>query len=208
MPLTEPLAPLDGLLLAGGKSRRMGRDKANLVYPVTHEPQWKRMTALLAEPCRKVLVSVGPDQVLHDHVPEAGVSLLRDREPGMGPLAGILNAVEHHPGSAWLVLACDLPLLDASILECLLAARGTAPAVAFRSSHDGLPEPLCALYEPAFHPVLRQAFEEGRFCPRKILMDHPSATRLIDLPRADALDNANTPAEYERLAGLLTSRLS
>jgi len=93
------------------------------------------------------------------------------------------------------VLACDLPYLDARTLDVLIAARDPQRvATAFRSSHDGLPEPLCAIYEPRALEGVRAHVAGGRNCPRKFLIN--ADTKLLDQPDARALDNVNTVAEY------------
>jgi molybdopterin-guanine dinucleotide biosynthesis protein A len=97
------------------------------------------------------------------------------------------------------VLACDLPFLDAGTLDELVAARRPgAVALAFKSSHDGLPEPLCAIYEPAARPLLEAHIGAGRNCPRKFLMNTPGVD-LLDPPNPRALDNVNTVEEYGRV---------
>ena len=196
-------APLFGLLLAGGKSRRMGADKANLVYGETGLPEWKRMAGLLAGVCERVFVSIRQGQILNIRAPDDPYTFLPDPPESKGPLTGLLTAAEDHPEVAWLMVACDLPLLDAPILQHLLTHRGKAEAIAYHSAHDGLPEPMCAIYEPAMIPRFLKAFHEDIRCPRKILINHPASVRLIDLPDPRALDNANTPDEYNRIDGLL-----
>ena len=85
--------------------------------------------------------------------------------------------------AAWLVLACDLPLLDQATLEHLLRSRRPErQATAYRSSHNGLPEPLCAIYEPSSREAIRAHVASGRDCPRKFLINantelHRSAAR-------------------------------
>src|SRR6185437_1654673 len=74
-------------------------------------------------------------------------------------------------------------------------------ATAYRSSHDGLPEPLCAIYEPSSREALRAHVAGGRDCPRKFLIN--ADTALLDQPEPGALDNVNTPQEY----GSVTDRL-
>jgi molybdopterin-guanine dinucleotide biosynthesis protein A len=119
-----------------------------------------------------------------------------DRLENMGPIAGIVAAQSEHPQVAWLVLACDLPFLDAATLEHLLSARQPQrQATAYRSSHDGLPEPLCAIYEPASRAALAAYVARGRQCPRKFLLQADVA--LLDEPNPRALDNVNTPEEYD-----------
>jgi molybdenum cofactor guanylyltransferase len=183
--------PLYGLVLAGGRSERMGQDKAAL--PVAGRTQLERTMALLAPRVARGFISVRGDQ---RHEPlRAGFEQIADTREGLGPIAGILAAQERFPDCAWLVLACDLPLLDAATLDCLLRARAPARlATAFRSSHDGLPEPLCAVYEPASRPVLAAYVARGHNCPRKFLMS--ADVELLDEPDPRALDNANTPEEY------------
>jgi molybdopterin-guanine dinucleotide biosynthesis protein A len=184
--------PLHGLVLAGGRSTRMGRDKAALAYG-EGPPQLERAMALLAPHVVDAYVSVRADQggdPLRARFPQ-----IADAHENLGPIAGILAAQGRHPGSAWLVLACDLPLLDAPTLEHLLRHRDPArTATAYRSSHDGLPEPLCAVWEPRSRAPLAEYVAAGRDCPRKFLIG--ADTLLLDEPNPRALDNVNTPREY------------
>jgi len=184
--------PIYALVLAGGKSSRMQTDKAALAY--RGRAQLAETMHLVAPLLARAFVSVRPDQV--DDPLRAGFAQVVDRRADIGPLAGILAAQEEYPDVAWLVLACDLPFLNASTLKHLLHARDPARlASAYRSSHDALPEPLCAIYEPASHAALAAYLESGRQCPRKFLSE--ANVHLIALPDAHALDNVNTRAEYE-----------
>jgi molybdopterin-guanine dinucleotide biosynthesis protein A len=132
-----------------------------------------------------------------------GLPQIVDSYDAVGPVAGILSAQDRYPDAAWLVLACDLPLLDATTLEQLIEARdATADAAVFTSSHDGLPEPLCAIWEPSSHALLKQRYEAGSYCPRKAL----SQSRIVLLPAPGAaLDNVNTPEEREAMQQRLES---
>ena len=103
----EMRAPLHGLVLAGGRSTRMGRDKATLAYH--GRSQLETAWALLAPRVSDRFVSVRPDQV-GDPV-RAQHPQIVDGPEGLGPAAGILAAQRAHPQAAWLVLACDLPFL-------------------------------------------------------------------------------------------------
>lgn len=182
-------APLYGLLLAGGRSQRMQRDKATLDY--AGEPQLMRAWHLLQACTERCFVSVRADQ--RDEPMRAGLPQLVDTHVDLGPAAGILSAQEAYPDAAWLVVACDLPLLDEDTLRQLVAARApTRSATAFASRHDGLPEPLCAIWEPASHDLLKARSLDGHACPRKALLKMD--TLLLDAP-GDVLDNVNTPEE-------------
>ena len=89
------------------------------------------------------------------------------------------------------MVACDLPNIDALTMRELLQHRTCEhPFVAFASSHDGLPEPLCALYLDGSEALLRTFVEDGLHCPRKMLIRSP--TLLLEQPNPRALDNVNT----------------
>ena len=100
------------------------------------------------------------------------------------------------------MVAVDLPRLDAATLQHLLAMRDPArEATAFISHHDGLPEPLCALWEPASHARLLARVQAGKPCPRKALIE--ADTQLLQPLAAHALDNINTPEELASLRAQL-----
>jgi molybdopterin-guanine dinucleotide biosynthesis protein A len=185
-------APVYGLVLAGGKSLRMHADKAALSYH--GRAQLTEAMRLVTALVQRAFVSVRADQV--DDPLRAGFAQIIDCEVNMGPIAGIMAAQAQFPDVAWLVVACDLPFLDARTLEHLLAARDPArAATAYLSSHDGLPEPLCAIYEPASGEALETYLREGRLCPRKFLLKG-DVHRIAALD-ARALDNINTRDEYD-----------
>ena len=183
--------PLYGLVLAGGRSTRMQRDKAALAYHGRTQLEWAM--ELVSPFVERAFVSVRPDQA-SDPV-RAKFEQIVDAQDNLGPIAGIVAAQAAHPGAAWLVLACDLPFLDAATLKHLIwARREDRPATAYRSSHDGLPEPLCAIYEPASREAIMGYVATGKNCPRKFLIR--SEAHLIEEPNPRALDNVNTPEEY------------
>jgi molybdopterin-guanine dinucleotide biosynthesis protein A len=184
-------APVYGLVLAGGRSTRMRADKAALTYQ--GQTQLERAMALLQDLVPRAFVSVRADQAADPL--RARFARIVDRRENIGPIAGLLAAQAEHPHAAWLVLACDLPLLDRPSLQHLLQARDPARlATAYRSSHDGLPEPLCAIYEPASGGPLAAHLAAGRNCPRKFLLS--ADVKMLDEPNPRALDNINTPEEY------------
>ena len=190
--------PLFGLVLAGGASTRMRTDKATLQYHGQPQLQWA--FELVAKFCAASFVSVRPDQ--RGDAARAGHPQIVDRQPGIGPIAGISAALLEHPKAAWLVLACDLPFLTEHTLEHLIAHRDASKiATAYRSAHDGLPEPLCAIWEPAAREPVLAYLATGKQCPRKFLIN--SDTKLLDLPESQALDNVNTVEEFAAATGAL-----
>ena len=193
-------APLYGLVLAGGRSTRMQRDKAAIEYQ-PGETQLDAAMKLLAPRVVRAFVSVRAEQ--RADAARARWPQIVDRGGVEGPIAGISAALEENPAAAWLVLACDLPFLDARTLDTLIAARDqTGDATAFKSAHDGLPEPLCAIYEPRARASIATYLTSARNCPRKFLIN--ARTRLLEQPNPRALDNVNTVAEYGAAMTALT----
>ncbi len=195
----DGMPDLCGLILAGGLSSRMRRDKAALAYAGRN--QLDRVYELAARHVGKVFVSVRPHQM--NEATRAGKPLILDSIESGGPIAGIRSAQRAYPRAAWLVLACDLPFLSDAALAHLVARRDpSAVATAYSSAHDGLPEPLCAIWEPAAAAALDAYQESGGTCPRKFLLR--SAARLVEPVDKRALDNVNTPEEYAQAIGLLS----
>jgi molybdopterin-guanine dinucleotide biosynthesis protein A len=190
-----PSAPLYGLVLAGGRSRRFGRDKA--AVEVNGETLLARTVALVTPLVLSVYVSVRPEQ--RNEALRCRFSLLPDTLVGGGPAAGLLAARESAPQAAWLVTACDLPLLNEATLARLVAAREpSAGATAYRSPLDGRAEPLCAIYEPAALAKLAERAERGAsLSPRDLL--ESGNTCWLESESSEALANVNEPGDLERL---------
>ncbi len=158
-------APLNGLVLAGGFSRRMGRDKAAL--KIHSRTQIEHAMSLLSACCETAYVSVRPEQDSDTRF--QAWPRIQDLHPGSGPLGAIVSAQTFVPDIAWLVLACDLPFVDEQVLSQLLAQRDPGRvATCYRSTCDRLPEPLCAIFEPASAAIIHDYFANGCRCPRKV----------------------------------------
>ena len=182
--------PIYGLLLAGGKSERMGQDKTSLNYHGKSQLEWT--TDLIVNHVDKCFISVRGDQDLNSNEQQ-----IKDKFIGFGPMGGILSAMKEHPHASWLVAACDLPYLESQTTELLLANRNPWKyATAFESSHDGFPEPLFAIYEPKAVFQLLYFLGLGYHCPRKVLIN--SEIQTIIQKNERWLDNVNLPEEYEQ----------
>ncbi len=186
---------LHGLVLAGGRSSRMGRDKAALVHPDGQTLARRCHDLLMQAGCQSVAISIRHDQ----EIPAGLDGLEITRDPAgesQGPIVGMVAGMRLHPDGDWLVVACDLPRLDLPTLTHLVASKqADENFLAYRSEFDGLPEPLCTLYSPAALPLLEQAQAADFRCPRKILIR--SDCRLLEPITPRALDNANTPDDWE-----------
>lgn len=185
-------AKLYGLILSGGKSTRMGNDKGLISYHGI--PQREYLYQLLETICDKTFYSIRSEQ-------EEGLNIesnyIIDKNEYRGPLNGILSAHKNYPDVAWLVLACDLPLLNQeSLKELILQRDETKVATAYATTESGLPEPLVAIWEPqGLKKAIGYMETSGSSCPRKFLIN--SDVKLI-FPKSDeVLYNANSLAEYE-----------
>jgi len=199
--LAERLAPLRGLVLSGGQSTRMGTDKGQLAYH--GRPQREHAYELLSRYTDLVYLSVNAAQAAE--LSGTSYRLIEDTFLGLGPLGGILSAFRQDPEAAWLVVACDLPLLSERSLDILVAGRDSGKmATAFYDSDHRFPEPLVTLWEPRAYPILLQFLSMGYSCPRKALIN--SDVALLDIPDVSELTNANDPQTREALQRLLTQR--
>ena len=185
-----------GLVLAGGRSRRMGRDKAFL--PLKGQSLVVHVLELTRQICPQVFISLRPEQEASIKSAElGGANAIHDQFGEIGPLGGILSAFKEYPENPWLVLAVDLPCLDRNTLEYLVAHRDPEkPFTAYRG-RDDLPEPLCAIYEPQSRDILMNYFKNSRsLSPRDILINEER--QLLSPPHPWALANVNTPEEYKK----------
>lgn len=183
---------IHGLVLTGGKSRRMGADKALLMHG--GRSQLSCAVSLLERHLPRVFVSARSDQA--EEAERSKFAQIVDRYADIGPIAGILSALESNPQVSWMVLACDLPNLDDATIATLIAAHSVEhPVTAYKSSSDGLPEPLCAIYSPSARGVIAEFVAQGLMCPRKMLIQ--SDTLLLEQANPAALANMNTPADLE-----------
>lgn len=187
----NPVPKLNGLILAGGASSRMGRNKAILNFH--GKPQYLHLADLLSSANIKQHLSVANENDYPD-VKER----ITDRFNGLGPFGAILSAFMHGPDSAWFVLACDLPLVDVSFINELIAKRNPAKlATAFLNPETGLPDPLCTIWEPKAYSRMLAFMARGYSCPRKLLIN--SNIELVESQQAHRLMNVNTPEELKKL---------
>lgn len=172
---------LYGLVLAGGKSKRMGTDKGAIIY---HQlPQREHMAAILSQCCDQTFISIRSDQIIESAYPSVV------EWESEGPLSGILSAFQHNHKTAWLITACDMPYLDLESLQYLIKNRNkTAIATAF---HHEMLEPLVCIYEKEAYPLLLDFYEKGGRSPKQFL--EKVATQAVPIPDAHKLQNINYP---------------
>ena len=177
-----------GFVLAGGKSSRMGRDKALLPF---------RGRTLVEAVAEAVAEAAGRVTLIGDPKRYAGLNLpvVADRYPGCGPLAGIHCALALDQADWNLVVACDMPELTPSFLRSLLEAAEAARAdCLIPKGPAGLPEPLCGVYHRRSLPVIQAALERG---VRKITAGLQGLrTASPDFLETGCFRNLNTSAEW------------
>jgi molybdopterin-guanine dinucleotide biosynthesis protein A len=196
-------APLCGLVLAGGQSLRMGRDKGSLSY--RGEPQATRAWRMLAAVCGDAYVSIREVQAALPTYRELPLIVDDDLE-SLGPAAGLLAAWKRRPDVAWLVLATDLPFVDTELLRELIDGREPKRlATAFRHP-DGVPEPLCAIWEPRACEALRERVRSGDRSLRRLLTTATVALIDADDPRRLASVDGATDYEVAQRQLALTDR--
>lgn len=152
---------MKALILTGGKSSRMGQDKAQL--KIGDQTLLERTIDLAHTVTGDVYLSIA-----HDDDRQQPLPTIRDLEPSPGPLGGLQAAFKNDPDSRWLLLACDLPRLSkldiAHISECT-----KADVVCLLNPLDNHPEPLCAVYSPEAAPKLEAAIASNQRCARRFL---------------------------------------
>ena len=187
----EERKTLFGLVLAGGKSQRMGQDKGELVYHGKIQREYE--ADLLASFCNRTFISCRKNQ---DEFIETRYEKLYDTFEGLGPYGGILSAFREHPNTAWLTIACDMPFLNKDVLDQLVSHRNpTKLATSFHNPETKFPEPLLTIWEPEAYPILLEFLSQGYSCPRKVLINTDIEELTIANP--ELLANVNDPVAYE-----------
>jgi molybdopterin-guanine dinucleotide biosynthesis protein A len=185
---------LNGLVLAGGKSVRMGKDKGALDYH--GKPQREFMADMLSQFCEKTYISVRENQGV-----ESEYELLEDTFVGLGPFGAIASAMRKNPNTAWLVVACDLPLLDEKTLQFLVENRTASKvATAIYNPETDFPEPLITIWEPRSYQVMLNFLAQGYSCPRKVLIN--SEIELLKVKDVKVLLNVNDAEAYDKIKGM------
>lgn len=190
-----PHQEVKGLILAGGKSTRMGKDKGQLDYHGYSQVEYLR--SIFSKLHLSSFVSCRSDQL--EQYGELG---LPDSFLNMGPYGAILSAFKKEPDVAWLACACDIPLLGASHIKMLLESRNRSKvATSFYNPETKWPEPLITIWEPRAYGRMLEFMSLGYNCPRKVLIN--SDIEMIRLDDTAFMDNANTPEDFQRIKSQL-----
>ncbi len=186
---TSSLPPLNGLILSGGKSTRMGKDKGLITY---HKlPQISHLTNLLTPFCNEVFISAKYKTDYPSH------QVIEDQYDFESPLNGIISALVQYPESAWLVIACDMPLIDTESIEYLIKHRTHGSTAVCYQNQESEVEPLFSIWEPHSLLPLQNFQIKGGQSPKKFLATHN--VNLVSPVDYMILMNINTTEEFQNL---------
>lgn len=194
-----------GIVLAGGKSRRMGGDKAELV--LHGETLLGRMVRVLSTVVNEVLVvgREGPEGC--EPGPDPPVRYVADRIEGMGPLAGIVTGLEFTSQDMALVVACDMPFVAPDVSRLLVRRQEASDGQATVPVIDGVPQPLHAVYSRQALPSLRRVLAATDAAARapmialsrlRVTWVRERELRPLD-PDLRSFVNVNSREQWERL---------
>lgn len=191
MTLHEP--PFHVAVLAGGQSRRMGRDKAALELG----------DSTLLERVVRICLPVAPTLVVGRPRPlgfsEPTVAFIPDDTPGLGPMGGLLTALNHAQTPICLV-GCDMPLLKTRSLRWLAAELSRSHAPHGLAIHrNGRLEPLFSVYRPSTIALIQRSLSQGRRSLRHLLEHGQFDTAAAPAHLAKTLTNINTPDQYRAI---------
>ena len=192
--IQEQIAPIQGLILAGGKSTRMGTDKGLLEYHGVSQRDYlyEQLSSIFLpnHDDKGVYISVREQQEIEKK------NTISDKFVDLGSFGAICSAFQENPNSAWFVIATDVPFVDKSLIRLLLEKRNPKKiATALKGKNKQFPEPLIAIWEPKAYPILLSYLSQGYTCPRKVLIN--SDVEIIEVDE-HFIQNINTPSEYEK----------
>lgn len=187
------------LILAGGKSVRMGKDKTQITYH--DKPQVQHLYELLERSGLDVYISHRQDQES-----PGGMRGLADTFLNLGPFGGILSALQYDPDSAWLTVAIDMPFITQNSIDHILKNRDSNKLVtSYLNPENELPEPLFSIWEPQSYIHLLAMLSQGVTCPRKSIIKAESKV-LLHPEDLRVIKNINTPEDLEEARKLLENQ--
>lgn len=180
-----------GLVLAGGKSTRMGQDKSLLNYHGTTQRDHVRQ--LLLPFCENVFISVKHRSAHDPKFIIADGPLLGD----IGPMAGLLTAFRQFPDYSWIAVGCDYPFLENKTIEVLQKGESSTYATAFINTETQRPEPLLTIYRPSILPLVEESFSNSHYSLQRLLETIPITLLHAEVPAW--LLSVDTPEQVEKI---------
>ncbi len=180
-----------GILLAGGKSSRMGEDKAFMKYGEYFLYEYS--LSVLKHFSNNILLS--SSNLLFK---QADCTIVEDEMPGLGPIGGIFSCLKQIKCQNAIVLPCDLPLITLSIIDILIENSENFD-ITIALNRQNLPEPLVGIYNVAVIPFMEEMINHGNYKMQELLSK--VNTRFVPFPESPALSfqNINYPSDFGSL---------
>ncbi|MBQ2651756.1 MAG: molybdenum cofactor guanylyltransferase [Clostridia bacterium] len=191
---------LAAVVLTGGKSSRMGTDKAFLPMPNNPNETFLSHTLSLVRHFPVVALSVAAEDAKYDSF---NCIQIPDRWPEIGPMGGIASVLSALEADAVLVLACDTPYLSPELITRLTDAFKANPDAGCIccTDADGRYQPLCAIYARSALPCFLEAIAQGKYALRYVIDQLKTIRLTLDKTLTDqAAANINTPEEYKNIS--------
>lgn len=184
---------MKALILIGGESKRMGREKYLIDFH--GKPQYQYLYELLSSINLSTYLSCNQQQA--GTVPDCYPKIL-DQYPSIGPIGGIASAFSQGPTANWLVIACDMAYVDRQSIEDLLTHENEqVDAICYQKAGQEFYEGTFCIYKPTFSPKIQQALQKGQFSLQKLLKKCKVKT-LVPYDEK-VLANFNTPDDLKAL---------
>lgn len=188
-----------GILLAGGNSKRMGREKG--LVPIGNAMMYQYPLRVLESLTDKLLISTCKTLDIEENHQQ-----VCDEIPGIGPMGGLYTCLKHSDSDVNLVLPYDLPLVNRDLFQYLLP-YSSEYSVVLPAMEPGKPEPLCGIYSKAVLPVIQQMIQEKNYAIHQLLQWVDSRIIIVEpsLPffHEKLFSNVNTPADLEGILPLV-----
>ena len=184
---------IKGLVLAGGRSTRMGTEKAFLNMKGIQ--LYEMSISLLAKHCQDVALSIRREQQISFHGRQ--LHFIHDKNQDIGPAAGILAAHEHDAEAYWFVLACDFPCLTEAAIDQLIEEFRSEREMDILGFHSDRPEPLFAIWSPRAIKALAKNVQAGKTGPMYTIQHAGLICHYIAPEDISWLINTNTPEEFQ-----------
>lgn len=184
-----------GLVVCGGQSVRMGKDKSLLDYH--GRPQRYYLYELLQHYCEKVFLSCNETQAAGI---AAGYSYISDLPEyrNIGPMSALLSAFALYPQQSFIVAACDYPLFSEKEINALIPhVHAATPFAAFCHADNSIYEPLLAVYNPSSASIISRAFDTGAHSLQRLLKTHYAMKIFADTDAA--IQSTDTYEDYLRI---------
>jgi molybdopterin-guanine dinucleotide biosynthesis protein A len=189
--------PMTGILLAGGKSTRMGEDKAFLKFRGKY--LYTYPLAILRHFCSEILISSSDERFRKD-----GFEVVKDEYKDSGPLGGIYSCLQRAGSEKSIVLSCDLPLVTKEFIEMLLSESGNSLICLGKNKRD-MPEPLAGIYDKSLLPVMKTQLLSGNYKMSNLLTGNRHSILDVEKRGFDSdriFFNVNSPSDIEHLKEL------